>query len=57
MDNKEISKNIQEIVTLEIGRYLSIAKTNEDREKAYPRLLFEQRVQELVQQELDKYLK
>ena len=56
MNSKEISKAIQEIVTLEMGRYLSIATTNADREKAYPRAHFEKRVLELVQKELDKHL-
>lgn len=41
-------KEFLEEFLLEIGRYLSVAKTNEAREKAYPRLLFEKRMTKLA---------
>lgn len=51
-----IVKEIQEVVVLEMGRYISCATTNADREKAYPRSLFEERMKKVVAEVCDKYL-
>ena len=56
MDSKKLAREIQDIVALEMGRYLSIATTNELREKAYPRQLFEDRVLKLVQEAINKHI-
>ncbi len=37
-----------EAVILELGRYLSCGTTNADREKAYPRKLFEERIVKVI---------
>ncbi len=37
-------KQVVEAITLELGRYISCAMTNENREKAYPRALFNKRI-------------
>lgn len=37
-----------ESVILELGRYISCANTNQDREKTYPRKLFEKRIVEVI---------
>ena len=39
--NKE---QVVDAITLELGRYISCAMTNENREKAYPRELFNKRI-------------
>ncbi len=41
-------KKVIEAVILELGRYISCATTNADREKAYPRMLFEKRIVEVI---------
>lgn len=51
--NKDIVKNIKEVVILEVDRYISCATTNQEREKAYPRKLLEQRLIEKVTQVLE----
>ena len=44
-----LNKNkLVEAVTLELGRYISCATTNADREKAYPRKLFEERIVKVI---------
>ena len=44
-----LNKNkLVEAVTLELGRYISCATTNADREKAYPRMLFEERIVKVI---------
>ena len=44
-----LNKNkLVEAVILELGRYISCATTNADREKAYPRMLFEKRIVEVI---------
>lgn len=43
-------KKVIEAVILELGRYISCATTNADREKAYPRMLFEKRIVEVINQ-------
>lgn len=37
-----------EAVLLELGRYVSCGATYQEREKAYPRLLFEKRIVEVI---------
>ncbi len=37
-------KQVTDAITLELGRYISCAMTNENREKAYPRELFDKRI-------------
>ena len=39
---------VVEAVILELGRYISCAKTNADRERAYPRKLFEERIVKVI---------
>lgn len=39
---------VVEAVILELGRYISCGMTNADREKAYPRKLFEKRIVEVI---------
>lgn len=51
--NKDAIKNIKEAVILEVDRYISCATTNQEREKAYPRKLLEQRLIEKVAQVLE----
>lgn len=41
-------KQVVEAVILELGRYISSGMTNEHREKAYPRKLFENRIVEVI---------
>lgn len=41
-------KQVVEAVILEVGRYISCGMTNADREKAYPRKLFEKRIVEVI---------
>ena len=41
-------KQVVDAVILELGRYISCAKTNEDRERAYPRRLFEERIEKVI---------
>ncbi len=44
-----LNKNkLVEAVILELGRYISCATTNADRENAYPRMLFEKRIVEVI---------
>ena len=43
--NKE---KVVEAVILELGRYISCGITNTDREKAYPRKLFEERIVKVI---------
>ena len=44
-----LNKNkVVEAITLELGRYISCAMTNENREKAYPRELFNKRIQMVI---------
>lgn len=43
--NKE---KVVEAILLELGRYISCAKTNEDREKYYSRMLFEERIVKMI---------
>lgn len=43
-------KKVIETVILELGCYISCATTNADREKAYPRMLFEKRIAEVINQ-------
>jgi len=44
-----LNKNkVVETVILELGRYLSCGTTNADREKAYPRKLFEERIVKVI---------
>ncbi len=43
--NKE---KVVEAVILELGRYISCGMTNADREKAYPRRLFEERIVKVI---------
>lgn len=44
-DNKKV---LVDAVLLELGRYISCGTTNHDREKAYPRLLFDKRIVEVI---------
>lgn len=46
---KVTKKKLQENVILEVDRYISIAKTNADRERSYPRHLLEKRVLEAIE--------
>ena len=39
---------VVEAVILELGRYISCATTNSDRERAYPRDLFEKRILKVI---------
>jgi len=39
---------VVEAVILELGRYISCGMTNADREKAYPRKLFEERILKVI---------
>ena len=39
---------VVEAVILELGRYISCATTNSDRERAYPRDLFEERILKVI---------
>ena len=39
---------VVESVILELGRYISCGMTNADREKAYPRKLFEERIVKVI---------
>lgn len=39
---------VVEAVILELGRYISCGTTNADREKAYPRKLFEKRITQVI---------
>lgn len=39
---------VVEAVILELGRYISCSTTNENREKVYPRKLFEKRIIEVI---------
>lgn len=39
---------VVEAVILELGRYISCGMTNADREKAYPRKLFEERIVKVI---------
>lgn len=39
---------VVDAVLLELGRYISCGKTNEQREKAYPRALFEKRIVKVI---------
>jgi len=39
---------VAEAVILELGRYISCGTTNADREKAYPRKLFEERIVKVI---------
>lgn len=39
---------VVEAVFLELGRYISCGITNKDREKAYPRKLFEERIVKVI---------
>ena len=39
---------VVETVILELGRYISCGTTNADREKAYPRKLFEERIVKVI---------
>lgn len=41
---------VVESVILELGRYISCGMTNADREKAYPRKLFEQRIVKVIKE-------
>lgn len=41
-------KQVVDAVILELGRYISCAKTNADRERAYPRRLFEERIKKVI---------
>ena len=41
-------QKVVEAVILELGRYISCATTNENREKAYPRILFEERIVKVI---------
>ena len=41
-------KQVVEAVILELGRYISCGMTNADREKAYPRKLFEERIVKVI---------
>lgn len=43
--NKE---KVVEAIILELGRYISCGTTNADREKAYPRMLFEERIVKVI---------
>lgn len=47
--NKDLSKAIKDAVILEVDRYISCASLNEEREKAYPRRLLEERLVEQVE--------
>lgn len=44
---------VVEAVILELGRYISCGMTNADREKAYPRKLFEKRIIEVIDRAYD----
>ena len=46
---KVTKRKLQESVILEVDRYISVAKTNADREKSYPRSLLEKRVLEAIE--------
>lgn len=39
---------VVEAIILELGRYISCGTTNADREKAYPRKLFEERIVKVI---------
>lgn len=39
---------LKDAIILELGRYLSCGMTNADREKAYPRKLFEERIGKVI---------
>lgn len=41
-------KKAIDAILLELGRYISCATTNADREKAYPRRLFEERIVKVI---------
>ena len=41
-------KQVVEAVILELGRYISCGMTNADREKVYPRKLFEKKIIEVI---------
>ena len=41
-------KKVVDAILLELGRYISCAKTNEDREKYYSRMLFEERIVKVI---------
>lgn len=41
-------KQVVEAVILELGRYISCSMTNTDREKVYPRKLFEKKIVEVI---------
>lgn len=41
-------KQVVEAVILELGRYISCGMTNTDREKVYPRKLFEKKIIEVI---------
>lgn len=45
---KDNKKMLVDAVILELGRYISCGTTNHDREKAYPRLLFDKRIVEVI---------
>lgn len=44
---------VVETVILELGRYLLCGMTNADREKAYPRKLFEERIVKVIDNAYD----
>ncbi len=41
-------KQVVDAVILELGRYISCATTNSDRERVYPRALFEERIKKVI---------
>lgn len=46
---KVAKKELQRDILLEVGRYISVADTNQDREKSYPRSLLEERLLESIE--------
>lgn len=45
---KDKKKLLVDAILLELGRYISCGTTNHDREKAYPRQLFETRIKKVI---------